>query len=54
MKACELGVHMRQILWQNSSWLLSNGLLSATLKTGQVDKKFTGKMVDLAGYLLNH
>ena len=33
MKACESGFHMRQILWQNSSWLLSNGLLSATLKT---------------------
>ena len=33
MKACESGFHMRQILWQYSSWLLSNGLLSATLKT---------------------
>ena len=53
MKACESGFHMRQILWQNSSWLLSNGLLSATLKTDK-SGSFTGKMVDLAGYLLNH
>ena len=43
MKACEQGFHMRQILWQNASCLQSNGLLSATLKTG----KFTGKMVVL-------
>jgi len=31
--------------------LLSNGLLSATLKT---DASRQGTMVDLAGYLLNH
>ena len=43
MKAREQGFNMRQILWQNASCLQSNGLLSATLKTG----KFTGKMVVL-------
>jgi hypothetical protein len=36
MKACESGFHMRSISWSNSSWLLSNRLLSDTLKTDEV------------------
>ena len=39
MKACGSGFQTRQISWQNSSWLLSNELLSVTLKTDMRSRK---------------
>ena len=39
MKACGSGFQKRQISWQNSSWLLSNELLSVTLKTDMRSRK---------------